>query len=237
MNKKSTLAALAGYGLATLLASTPAAAQEASGETLAAGPSASGTETADLQAPPVLLSDDAPVASFTLDDDQRGERGWLSEIRLGLLAQDNGPIVNSVESGAAINFEVLFNSPRALSAIGSPRPHVGISAATDSYATSYAYAGLTWERELQQDWFLIGGFGLALHNGEYLRKSEQPPEDWSRQKTLGCRVDFHWGVGAGRRFAGNWNAALHYEHVSSADVCIKGALGIENVGIRFGRVF
>ncbi|MBI3438390.1 MAG: acyloxyacyl hydrolase [Proteobacteria bacterium] len=146
--------------------------------------------------------------------------------------------MNSVESGAAVNFEALFNSPGALSGIGAPRPHVGVSLATDSYATSYAYAGLTWQRDFQQDWFLVGGFGLALHNGRYLRKSEEPPELWHRQKTLGCRVDFHWGVGVGRRLSRHWNVAFDYEHVSSGDVCgVRGTLGLENVGVRVGRVF
>ncbi|MFN7056037.1 hypothetical protein [Hyphomonas sp.] len=40
-----------------------------------------------------------------------------------------------------------------------------------------------------------------------------------------------WGIGGGVRLSERWNVALHYEHVSSGDVCIKGALGLENVGI------
>lgn len=204
---------------------------------------ASSAQRSESSLPQAALASDiattTPVAYRVEQDVNRDDRGsrWLSEVRVGLLAQDQGPIVNSVESGVAYNVEVLFNSPDFLDGIGSPRPHFGVSSASDPYATSYAYAGLTWERELANDWFLVGGLGLALHDGEYLRKSEQPVEDWRRSKTLGCRVDFHWGIGAGRRLSEHWNAALHYEHVSSADVCIKGALGLENVGFRIGRVF
>jgi lipid A 3-O-deacylase len=176
------------------------------------------------------------AASAPAEPERATRKPWLSEVRVGVLAQDNGPIVNSVENGAAINLEALFHAPAALNRIGSPRPHVGLSAATDPRSTSYVYGGLTWERDYSNDWFLTGGFGLAVHDGEYLRKSDQPVEERKVTKTLGCRVDFHWGIGAGRRLSEKWNVALHYEHVSSGDVCIKGALGLENVGVRVGRV-
>lgn len=179
----------------------------------------------------------AQAAGAPADQSTPEERRWLSEVRLGLLGQDIGPITNDVESGAAVNLEVLFNAPDMLRSIGSPRPHLGVSAATDPYATSYVYAGLTWEHEFREHWFLIGGFGLALHDGEFLRKSDLAPEEWGRQKTLGCRVDFHWGIGVGRRLSERWNFALHYKHVSSGDVCVRGALGLENVGFRAGYVF
>lgn len=254
---KFKCAALVGCGVASLLTDSPASAQVTafstadpattrliSGDALAAAtPLTLNADMRDafvaaqpaLSAEPMQINDVQQNAARADAADE--DSGWLSEFRLGLLAQDRGPIVNDVESGAAVNAELLFNSPRLLDAIGSPRPHLGISAATDPDATSYAYAGLTWEYDFQQHWFLVGGLGLAIHNGETLRKSEQNPDDWGRVKTLGCRVDFHWGIGAGRRLSEDWNVALHYEHVSSGDVCIKGALGLENVGIRFGRLF
>jgi lipid A 3-O-deacylase len=151
-----------------------------------------------------------------------------------VLAHDQAPIVDNVESGTDLNLEVLFASPRGLSGIGSPRPHVGITLSSEG--TSLAYAGLTWEHNFQSRWFVDGSVGLAVHDGDPMQEDEQTLREAETEKALGCRVVFHLGVGAGYRISPHWNVAAHYEHLSNGTICGSNE-GLENIGIRVGRVF
>jgi lipid A 3-O-deacylase len=166
--------------------------------------------------------------------DNPSHRGWFSEIRLGVLAHDQAPIVDNVETGADLNIEVLFRSPRGLRRIGAPRPHAGITLAPEG--TSLGYAGLTWERDFRSHWFVSGGFGVAVHDGDPLRESQQTPQEQASEKALDCRAVVHLYVGAGYRFSRRWNVAAHYEHLSNGTLCDSND-GLENIGIRIGRVF
>jgi hypothetical protein len=142
----------------------------------------------------------------------RPPQGWPSEMRVGLLAHDQAPIVDNVESGMDLNLEVLFEG------------------------TSLAYAGLTWEYNFRPSWFVDGSVGLAVHDGDPLQEDEQTLREAETEKAMGCRVVFHLGVGAGYRISPHWNVAAHYEHLSNGTICGSNE-GLENIGIRIGRVF
>jgi lipid A 3-O-deacylase len=159
---------------------------------------------------------------------------WVSELRVGVLAHDEAPIVANVESGADFNAELLFVSPRALRGIGAPRPYAGVTYAPEG--TSHVHAGLSWEHDFARRWFVTGALGLALHDGEPLQEWEQTTYEQASEKALGCRVVFHLYAGAGYRLSRRWNVAAHYEHLSNATLCPTNE-GLENIGVRVGWVF
>jgi lipid A 3-O-deacylase len=161
-------------------------------------------------------------------------KGWLSEIRFGLLDHDEAPIVANVESGVDFNAEMLFVSPRALRGIGAPRPYVGATVATEG--TSHVHAGLSWDYDFSSRWFVTGAVGLAAHDGHPLQEWEQTPREHETEKALGCRVVFHLYAGLGFRLSRHWNVAAHYEHLSNATLCGSNG-GLESLGIRIGRAF
>jgi hypothetical protein len=168
-------------------------------------------------------------------EESAGEaQGWLSEMRVGVLAHDKAPIIADVESGADLNIELLFASPHALRRLDAPRPIVGVTLASEG--TSYAYAALNWQDEFGSRWFLMGSLGLAVHDGDPLQESEQTLYEQETEKALGCRVNFYVAVGAGYRLSRRWNVAAHYEHLSNATLCETNE-GLESIGIRVGRVF
>ena len=171
-------------------------------------------------------------AQETTDSESR--QRWLSEIRVGVFAHDQAPLVDNVESGTDLNVEALFRSPRSLRGIGAPRPHVGITLASEG--TSLAYAGLTWEHDFRSHWFLDGSLGLAIHDGDPLQEHYQTQREAATEKAMGCRIVAHLSVGAGYRISPHWNVAAHYEHLSNATLCGSND-GLENIGIRVGRVF
>src|SRR5208337_1843330 len=124
----------------------------------------------------------------------------ISELRLGVLAQDIPVLAGQKEHGADINAELLFVSPvRAtwtsdvapeLRWLLTPRPDVGIDANTSGY-TSQADLGLVWTATPFQDLFkpndslfLSIGFGPAFNNGH--TESSSPDH-----KSLGSNVLFH----------------------------------------------
>jgi lipid A 3-O-deacylase len=176
----------------------------------------------------------ARAADERAAEERASGAGWLSELRVGVFAHDQAPLVDNVESGADLNIELLFKSPRFLRGIGGPRPDIGVTLASEG--TSLAYAGLTWEHDFRSRWFLTGSLGLAVHDGDPLREEDQTLEEIETKKALGCRATAHVTAGAGYRFSPRWNVALHYEHLSNATLCDSNE-GLENIGVRVGRRF
>src|SRR3546814_14134530 len=80
-----------------------------------------------------------------------------------------------------VNAEILFASPEFLSAIWSPRPHLGVDINTAG-DTSQLYLGLTW-RWQPFEFPLWGAFstGGSVHTGETGKSTSD--------KELGSRVD------------------------------------------------
>lgn len=154
---------------------------------------------------------------------------WLSELRLGGLAQNIESRVGKHERGADINAEVLF-AP-AFAPTGDAvqdvllgfRPHIG---ATYNFAgtTNKLYAGLTWDAPLSHGFFLEGSLGLAVHDGGL---------DDPGRAHYGCRVNFRESASIGYDVDANWRVMLMVDHMSNADLCPQNR-GLTNAGVRLG---
>lgn len=153
-----------------------------------------------------------------------------SEVRLGVFAHD--PL--SVEKGAAnVNAELVFapfGFDRA-SAWGwlTPRLHVGATLNTIG-ATSAAYVGFTWTKDLTANLFVEAALGGATHNG-----STGSATDPGRI-AMGCRFVFHEAASIGLRVSPAWSVMATVEHFSNAGLCERNR-GLTNLGVRVGYAF
>lgn len=165
---------------------------------------------------------------------QPGAAGVVDEIRGGVLLQGAGLISPDKEEGAGINAEILFRPLAALLAIGAPRPHLGVSIATDGDATSQIYGGLTWELPLTTKFFVDAGLGVTVHNGE----TDFDPTDPNIDSTqfLGCRALFRLSGDLGYRLTDRPSISLHADDISNAGLCSENE-GLDNTGLRFGYRF
>jgi len=154
---------------------------------------------------------------------------WLSELRLGALAQNIEPTGQGHEHGADINAEVLFmplfapTGDTVKDVLFGFRPHIG---ATYNFAggTNKFYAGLSWDAPLSSGVFFEGSFGLALHDGGL---------DEPGRAQYGCRVNFRESASLGYDLDDHWRALLTVDHMSNADLCDKNR-GLTNAGLRLG---
>ncbi len=188
----------------------------------ASSPPAARPDPAPRRAPPAISAPAAPPAPA-----DRGD-GFLSEVRLGGLAHDQGPFSSNKEDGFDVNLEVLVVSPELLDGIGSPRPHAGLTL-NSSGDTSQAYLGLSWEWDFWDGAFAGFSLGGAVHDGE----TTNAPLD---RKELGCPVLFRQSIDVGYRLDMNNSLMAHLDHISNAKLCDTNE-GLENVGIRYGYRF
>ncbi len=164
----------------------------------------------------------------------------VSEARLGLLSHDvkfpnrkkfrtPNPFKNRYESGVNINPEVVFLSPNFLDAFWAPRPHAGISLNMGD-DTNYAYTGLGWDTRWENNVFLDGFWGLAVHDGELINGNPDKIE-------FGSKVLFRLGGELGWRWDGHNGISLIWEHMSNAGVLDEKNQGIDSIGIRYSYRF
>lgn len=177
--------------------------------------------TAPVTAPPTQLAAGAP-------DDGGALGGFLSEVRIGIMAHDVGVFGRSKEDGPDINAEILFVSPGFLEFIFAPRPHIGITANTGD-DTSQIYAGLTWDWNFWDPFFIEGTLGIAVHDGDTDIESQE-------KKKLGCKALFRESVALGARFLEHHNISVTLAHISNAKLC-EGNEGLDTVGVRYGYQF
>ena len=159
----------------------------------------------------------------------------VDEFKFGVLAHDIGLFDRHVESGADINFEMLFTSPDFLAVIGSPRPHLGGSLNTAG-STNAGYFGLTWGITLIQNLFrpgdgvfLNGSLGGALQDGF---RDNAPPG----RKKLGSTALFRESVELGYQLTATISVSAFVDHMSNADLASHNA-GITDAGARLGFKF
>lgn len=157
-----------------------------------------------------------------------GLSSFLSEVRIGAMAHDEGPFSRHEESGFDVNFELLFVSPRFLHFVWSPRPHLGVTVNSVG-DTSKAYAGLSWEWSFFGNWFAGFSLGGAIHDGKLTTQRTD-------RKELGCRVLFRESIDAGYRFAGRHGISAYFDHISNARLCSRNE-GLEGFGLRYGYKF
>jgi lipid A 3-O-deacylase len=159
----------------------------------------------------------------------------VDEFKFGVLAHDVGLFDNHIESGADINFEMLFTPPAFLDIIGSPRPHLGGSLNTAGNTNS-GYFGLTWGITLIQnlfhsgdDVFVNGSLGGALQDGH---TDSAPPE----RKTLGSTALFRESIELGYQLTPNMSISGFLDHMSNANLASHNA-GLTDAGARLGFKF
>ena len=93
-------------------------------------------------------------------------QGWLSDIRVGILAHDVPIWSRSREEGGVdFNTELIFIWPNYSIAGGVVRSNLGVSL-NNQGDTSKIYSGFLWEYIWQSGLFLNLGVGLAVHDGE-----------------------------------------------------------------------
>jgi len=159
----------------------------------------------------------------------------VDEFKFGVLAHDIGLFDKPVESGADINFEMLFTPPEFFRVIGSPRPHLGGSLNTAGN-TNAGYFGLTWGITLIQNLFGWGGsvfangsLGGALQDGF---TNSAPPD----RKKLGSTALFRESVELGYQLTPNLSISGFVDHMSNANLAPHNA-GITDAGARLGFKF
>jgi lipid A 3-O-deacylase len=159
----------------------------------------------------------------------------VSEFKFGILAHDAGLFDRHVETGADVNFEMLFTPPAFLDIIGSPRPHLGGSLNT-SGNTNSGYFGLTWGITLIQNLFgwgksvyLNGSVGGALQDGH---TNSAPPG----RKTLGSTALLRGSLELGYQLTPNMSVSAFLDHMSNADLASHNA-GLTDAGARLGFKF
>ena len=162
------------------------------------------------------------------EPDGDGLGGFLSELRIGVLAHDVGAFGRKKEEGTDINAEVLFTSPEFLEIVFSPRPHLGITVNTGD-DTSQVYAGLTWDWTFWDPFFVEGTLGFAVHDGETDIESRE-------KKALGCKLLFRESVSLGAHFLDQHSLSMSLAHMSNAKLCEKNE-GLDTFGIRYGYRF
>lgn len=182
------------------------------------------------------------VMSLMAPEGRAGERQLLGgvvdigkysdryEARFGVMSYDTGLFTSKLYDGAVINGEILFPSPDFLSAIGSPRPHIGFDFAAVDDPIHFLYAGLTWDTHLTERVYLTASVGGALTTADNLDNRNDG------YKALGCNTLFHLGAGIGYDITKSTSIQLYADHFSNANLCSPNN-GAEAAGIRFGYRF
>lgn len=157
----------------------------------------------------------------------------VEELRVGVFAQGWGNIGADKEQGVGLNVEAAFVSPDFLSVIGSPRPHIGATIASDSDATNQVYFGLEWQAYLKERFFASLSLGGAVHDGatKYRNVIDRP----RRTSTvfLGCRALFRIAGDIGYDVSDRVRLSVHMSHISNGNFCQVNE-GLDHFGFRLG---
>ena len=155
--------------------------------------------------------------------------GIIDEARIGIYDHNSNLAATRHETNNPdINAELLFKSPAWLQWMAKPRINLGANINTGN-GTSIAYTGLVWDYNFTDAFFIEGGFGGAIHNGETSRQT-------ASKLNMGCRVMFHENISLGYRVTNNSSVMLTVDHMSNASLCSSNP-GLTDVGIRHGYTF
>lgn len=169
----------------------------------------------------------ALLASFSFSVCQAGD-GPISELRLGVLAHDQGVFVATKEEGLDINGEIYFRDLGWFDGGWEARPSLGISVNLKG-DTSQAYTGITIGGPIAGPVFIEGAVGAAVHDGDLDTATTD-------RKELGCRVLFHLAATAGVMLSDTTSLSLYLDHASNANLCDHNE-GLETAGGRIGFRF
>ena len=160
----------------------------------------------------------------------------LYEVKQGVLAHDRGWFGKNREGfGPDYNFELMFNSPRFLKKIWSPKPVLGLTQ-TSTGGSSMYYGGITWDFDISKNWFVTGTTGIAYTNGlEKLPQGQVPTGDKKIQ--FGSQWLHRGAVELGWNFYGNDTISLMFSHASHGSLLSDKNHGMDEFGIRYGYRF
>lgn len=177
----------------------------------------------------LIAAASAAIAILALSAPAVADESVISEVRIGIYDHNSNLTGSRHETNAPdINLEVLFHSPSWLQWMAKPRVNVGANINT-SDGTSSLYSGLVWNFDITDAFFIEGGFGGAIHNGETNRET-------ASKLNLGCRVLFHENGSLGFRLNEHSSVMLTVDHISNATLCDSNP-GLTNVGVRYGYTF
>ena len=155
----------------------------------------------------------------------------VSEVWFGVAHHDTGVFGSKKENSdvdltAGVRFTPLHGA--LFDAIGSPRPHVGVTFNTSDDTSSF-YTGLTFEWRFWQRLFFSLDLGGAIHDGE-LGMADLD------KKELGCRLLFREAAQLGFLADEHHALSLRLEHISNASLCSENE-GLDTVGVIYGYRF
>lgn len=177
----------------------------------------------------VLKSVAFVAALFVFSAPAMASDGLIDELRVGIYDHNSNLTASRHETNDPdINLEVLFRSPQWLQWMAKPRINIGANINTGN-GTSSLYSGLVWNYDFSQAFFIEGGFGAAIHDGETNVQT-------ATQLDLGCRVLFHENVSLGYRLNANSSVMLTMDHMSNAGLCNPNP-GMTDIGVRYGYTF
>jgi lipid A 3-O-deacylase len=169
----------------------------------------------------------------------------IEEFRVGVVGNirdDHGDIVEGKEEGANVELELISSSPDFLNLLGSPRPYLMGSIATDEDGVNFGGVGLLWRWEFADGWAFEPGFGYILHDGEIDNPyPDGTPESVAFEEDnqlLGSRDLFRTSFALEREFGDRAAMQLYWEHMSHGQILDKGRnQGLDYVGVRFSYRF
>lgn len=148
-------------------------------------------------------------------------------LAVGVLAHDHGPFSDHHEDGVDLNLEALF---LPLDILGSPRPHLGVTANFVG-DTSVAYAGLGFRFRETPQWFVDGLLGVAVHDGP-LHKDPAGCQ-LNSDCGYGTRILPRLGLEIGYRVSPTASVSLIFDHMSHKWVVGGENEGLDHVGMRY----
>lgn len=156
-----------------------------------------------------------------------------TEVRIGLLAHNKGPIASETEDGPDIN--IAYHQQFAKADWGNTL--VGFYAHGGAVinladGTSYIYAGLNSMNAFGDSnfYFEIGG-GFAVHDGDLEKKSED-------RREMGSRVLFRFESSIGYQFNNDMSLSFFFDHISNGSILNDDDnKGLDTYGLRWGWVF
>lgn len=165
----------------------------------------------------------------------------IDEIRIGAISNirsDHGEIVEGKQEGTNIELEIVSSSPDFLNLIGSPRPYVMGSFATDPGGVSYGGVGVVWRWEFADGWAFEPGFGYIIHDGEidnpYSPLSPEGVAFEQEHQLLGSRDLFRSSFALEREFGSHHALQLYWQHMSHGQILDTGRnQGLDYVGLRY----
>lgn len=152
-------------------------------------------------------------------------------LAIGVLAHDSGPFSDHHEDGVDLNLEVQF---APLNFLGSPRPHLGVTANFRG-DTSVAYAGLGFRLHEKKRWLVDGILGVALHDGP-LHKDPFRCQLYS-DCGYGTRALPRFGLEMGYQVSPAASISLLFDHMSHKWLIAGENEGLDHVGLRYLRSY